>query len=666
MTAKQEILALRTEILRHDRLYYVEARPSISDADYDQLMHRLIELEKAHPELASPESPSQRVGGEPTKGFAPARHDPPMLSLENTYSQAEVREWNERCRRILPGAGFSYSVEVKIDGVAVALTYEKGKLTRGATRGDGDKGDDVTANIRTIRSVPLILEGKDIPDLLEIRGEVFLSRQALASINEEKEDEGDEPFANPRNAAAGSLKQQDPKVVARRHLDIFVHTYARISGTRFASHSEALKSFSRWGLRVNPESRVAQTLDEALAICAKWEEKRDELPYDIDGMVLKVDSLDQQEKMGATAKNPRWAIAYKFKARQASTKLKDIVIQVGRTGTLTPVAILDPVPLGGTVISRATLHNEEEITRKDIRVGDTVVIEKGGEVIPKVVESMKDQRTGSEKAFKMPAKCPECGGAVARSPEEVAVRCENLSCPAQVKRRIRHFAGREAMDIENLGTQITDQLVEKKMVKDYADLYTLTVPVVAELERMAEKSALNLVEAISASKSRALGALIFALGIRHVGVSVARLLAQKYDSLDAVIQAPEAELRDIHEIGPVVAASISAFFGNAQAKSVISRLKKSGVNMKRTREEAPISDAFTGKTFVFTGELESLSRTQAEDIVRKMGGKAASSVSKLTTYVVAGPNAGSKLEKAKKLGISILDEASFKIMVQKG
>jgi DNA ligase (NAD+) len=666
MDFRREAGKLRKELERHNRLYYIEARPAISDSDYDSMMRRLIELETAHPELATPDSPTQRVGGEPTKKFPVARHDPPMLSLENTYNEADVREWDERCRRILPGAEFAYSVELKIDGVAVALTYENGLLTRGATRGDGDQGDEITANLRTIRSVPLALEGKDVPRLLEVRGEVFLSRQALASINEEKEDEGEEPFANPRNAAAGSLKLQDPKVVARRHLDIFVHTFARISGAGFNRHSEALESFTRWGLRVNPERKTAKSIDEALAICARWEEKRDDLPYEIDGMVLKVDSLSQQEKMGATAKNPRWAIAYKFKARQAATKLLDIVIQVGRTGTLTPVAVLEPVPLGGTVISRATLHNEEEIARKDIRVGDTVVIEKGGEVIPKVVESRREKRTGTEKPFKMPSKCPECGGPVARAEEEVAVRCENPSCPAQVKRRIRHFAGREAMDIENLGTQITDQLVEKGLVRDYADLYSLTVPAVAELERMAEKSAHNLVEAIGASKSRPLGALIFALGIRHVGVTGAGLLAQKYESLDAIIRAPEGELRDIHEIGPVVAASISAFFANAQVKSVLARLKKAGVNMKRTREEEPVSNAFAGKTFVFTGEMESMSRPQAEELVRKMGGKAASSVSRLTTFVVAGPGAGSKLDKAKKLGITILDESAFKKMVDKG
>jgi len=665
MEPPREVKKLREELARHDRLYYQEAKPVISDSEYDALMRRLLELEGIHPELASPDSPSQRVGGEPTKKFPVARHDPPMLSIENTYSEAEVREWDGRCRRILPGAEFAFSVELKIDGVAVALTYEKGVLTRGATRGDGDQGDEVTANIRTIRSVPLVLTGGNVPDLLEVRGEVFLTRQTLAAINEEKEDEGEEPFANPRNAAAGSLKLQDPKIVARRHLDIFIHTYANISGKRFARHSEALEAFTNWGLRVNSERKTAKSIDEAMAICAEWEEKRDGLPYDIDGMVLKVDALDQQEKMGATAKNPRWAIAYKFKARQARTKLSDIIVQVGRTGTLTPVAVLDPVPLGGTVISRATLHNGEEISRKDIRVGDTVVIEKGGEVIPKVVESLKDRRTGKEKAFKMPHKCPECGGPVAQAEDEVAVRCENLSCPAQVKRRIRHFAGREAMDIENLGTQITDQLVEKGLVKDYADLYSLTVPAVAELDRMAEKSALNLIEAVKASKSRPLGALIFALGIRHVGVTGAGLLAQKYDSLDALARAPEEELKEIHEIGPVVAASIAGFFGRAPAKAVIARLKKAGVNMERTKEETPVSDAFAGKTFVFTGEMESLSRPQAENIVRKMGGQASGSVSKLTTYVVAGPGAGSKLEKAKKLGLTILDESAFKKLLEK-
>jgi len=666
MNPKKEIEALREEIQRHDRLYYVEDRPAISDAEYDRLMRRLLELEKAHPELAAPDSPSARVGGEPTKKFPVARHAPPMLSLENTYSADEVREWEGRLRRLLPGARIEYTVELKIDGVAVSLLYEDGLLVRGATRGDGEKGDEVTNNLRTIRTVPLRLVGKGVPRTLEVRGEVFLSRGALASINEEKEDEDEEPFANPRNAAAGSLKLQDPKLVAGRPLDIFVHSFGRAQGTELSRHSEALESFRKWGLRVNPEYRVAKSLEEAMDFCASWEEKRDRLPYDIDGMVLKVDSLEQQVKLGATAKNPRWAIAYKFKARQAVTTLKDIVVQVGRTGTLTPVAILEPVPLGGTTIGRATLHNEEEIERKDIRVGDTVTIEKGGEVIPKVVESKKERRTGREKPFKMPSKCPECGSPVARAEGEVAVRCENVACPAQVKRRLRHFAGREAMDIEHLGAALVDQLVEKELAGDFADLYALKAADVAELERMADKSAENVVTAIASSRSRPLGALIFALGIRHVGVSVARILAAKYATLDALAEAPEAELRDIHEVGPVVASSIAGFFRQAAVKNIIGRLKKAGVNMRRTREEAPLSDAFSGKTFVFTGEMEGYTRPQAEDIVRKMGGKAASSASKFTTFVVAGPGAGSKLDKAKKLGLPVLDEAQFRKMVEEG
>lgn len=637
----------------------MDARPVISDQAYDALMRELLDLEDAHPALKSPDSPSHRVGGAPSKKFPEARHDPPMLSLDNTYNESEVREWEERCRKLLPHDPLSYTVELKIDGVAVALVYRDGLLVRGATRGDGEYGDDITANIRTIRSVPLRLAGKHPPALLEVRGEAFLSKAAFRKINEEAEAAGEETYANARNTAAGTLKLQDPAVVAGRRLDLFVHSFARIEGKSPDRHSDALALFDALGLPVNPERTVASSIDQAMAFCAKWEKKRDALPYDIDGMVLKVDGLAAQRKLGATTKSPRFAIAYKFKTPQATTRLREITIQVGRTGVLTPVANLDPVPLGGTTIGRATLHNEEEIRRLDIRAGDLVVIEKGGEVIPKVVKSLPEKRTGKEKIFRMPLVCPSCGDPVRKAKAEVAWRCENPSCPAQVKQRIEHFCRREAMEIEDIGEKLVDQLVEKKLVRDYADLYALTVERIADLDRMAEKSAENVVKGISASKRRPLGALIFALGIRHVGVRVAEILAQKFSTLAALVKASEAELTAIHEVGPVVAASIHGTLHQPAMRKIIDKLQVAGVNMKRLKEEAPVSDKFKGKTFVFTGELEALSRPQAEGIVRKMGGNASGSVSKKTDYVVAGPGAGSKLEKAKKLGVTILDEAAF-------
>jgi DNA ligase (NAD+) len=660
---RAEIERLRDEIRKHDRLYYVESKPAISDGEYDRLLRRLSDLEAANPDLASPDSPTRRVGGEPTRKFPPASHAPPMLSLENTYSEAEVREWNDRCRKQLPGYAFEYVIEQKIDGVAVSLTYEGGTFARGATRGDGENGDDVTNNIRTIRSVPLKLSG-DAPDLLEVRGEVFLSRAAFAAMNEEREAEDEELFANPRNAAAGSLKLQDPRLVARRGLDIFIHTFARSAGRDFKTHAAALEAFAGFGLKINRHWITAKSLDSAIAYCDQWEGKRDGLPWDIDGMVIKINSLDQQGRLGTTAKSPRYAIAYKFPTRQATTRLRSITVQVGRTGTLTPVAELDPVPLSGTTVRRATLHNEDEIRKKGVMIGDLVTIEKGGEVIPKVVGAVADKRTGKEREFRMPAKCPECGEPVKRAEGEVAVRCENVACPAQVKLKIEHFARRGAMEIEHLGPALVDQLVENGLVRDYAGLYALSPKRVMELERMAEKSAGNLIAAIEASKRRPLSSLIYALGIRHVGSRVAEILARRYPSLDDLAGAPEEELTGIHEVGPIVAASITAFFSRPAVKAIVRKLKAAGVNMERTKEEAPVSDALAGKIFVFTGEMEGFSRTQAEDLVRRMGGNATGSVSKKTDYVVAGGAPGSKLKKARDLGITVLDEAGFKRLVE--
>ena len=626
-------------------------------------MRRLRDLEGEHPGLLTPDSPTLRVGGAPTKKFPGARHDPPMLSLENTYSADEVREWGNRCRKLVPGEPFEYVVELKIDGVAVALTYEEGLLVRGATRGDGEHGDEITNNIRTIRSVPLRLEGAGVPARLEVRGEAFLSREAFRRINEDQEADGEEPFANPRNAAAGSLKLQDPALVARRRLDLFVHTLARIDGRAAGSHAEALGMFEKLGFRVNGHRTVADSLDEALAFCARWEKAREKLPYGIDGMVIKVDSFDAQRRLGATAKSPRWAIAFKFPTPRATTRLREIVVQVGRTGVLTPVAVLEPVPLGGTTIGRATLHNDGEIARLDVRVGDLVAIEKGGEVIPKVVGVLAGERTGKERRFRMPLLCPACGEPVARPKDEVAVRCSNPSCPAQVKLAVEHFCRREAMEIEHVGEQLVGQLVDKGLVRDAADLYALDAAQLAGLDRMAEKSAENVVEAIRGSRKRPLAALVYALGIRHVGTRVAGILTERYPSLDRLMKASEGELGSIHEVGPIVAASVHAYFRAPQVRKMIGRLKAAGVNVRRTKEEAPVSTALSGKTFVFTGELEGFTRPEAEGLVRRQGGNASGSVSKKTDFVVAGPNAGSKLAKAKALGITILDEAAFRKLV---
>jgi len=663
--AARQIATLRAALRKHDRLYYQEARPVIYDQEYDRLMRQLKDLEAAYPKLVTPDSPTRRVGGAPSKKFPPARHDPPMLSLENTYSEDEVREWEGRLRRAAPSDTFEYVVELKIDGLAVSLIYEKGLLTRGATRGDGETGDEITANLRTIRTVPLSLDEKGgaVPSVLDVRGEVYLPQRAFEAMNRAQEDEGEEPFAMARSAAAGSLKLQDPALVAKRGLDIFVHTFATAKGRTFATHAEALDALTAMGLKVNPNRIVARSIDEVLAHCARWEKKRDALPYEIDGMVIKVNRLDQQRKLGLTAKSPRWAIAFKFPTRQAVTRLRDITVQVGRTDTLTPVAELEPVVLGGSTIARATLHNEEELKRKDIRIGDLVTIEKGGEVIPKVVGPVINKRSGKERAFRMPAKCPACGDPVVRTEGEVAVRCANPACPAQVKLRINHFTRREAMEIEHVGESLVEQLVDKGVIKDCADLFTLTRAKLEGLDRMAEKSAENVMGAIEAAKQRPLAALIYALGIRHVGTRVGEILAAKYPTLDALIDATEEELTDIHEVGSIVAASIHQFFRQARVKDMIRRLKKAGVNMVRTKEEAPLSNALAGKTFVFTGELQEWSRTEAEGLVRKLGGNASGSVSKLTSYVVAGPGAGDKLAKARKLEVAVLDEAGFRKMI---
>jgi DNA ligase (NAD+) len=662
--ARARAARLRKEIAEHDRRYFEEANPSISDEAYDALVRELKNLEDAYPDLREPDSPTQRVGGAPTKTFPPARHDPPMLSLENTYNAEEVREWGDRVAKLLPGEPVEYAVELKVDGVAVSLTYANGLLIRGATRGDGETGDEITNNLRTLRSVPLKLRGRRPPVELEVRGEVYLPRAEFRRLNEAAEAAGEEPFANPRNAAAGSLKLQDPALVAKRRLALLVHTYARIEGTSFATHAEALEAFEAYGFQVSPHRTVTRSLEAALAFCAEWEAKRETLPFEIDGMVIKVNDLDQQRRLGATAKSPRWAIAFKFRTPRARTRLTDIVVQVGRTGVLTPVAALEPVQLGGTTISRATLHNEAEIRRLDVRIGDMVEVEKGGEVIPKVVGVDAAARTGRERVFRMPLHCPSCGETVIRLKDEVAVRCENPACPAQAVQRLLHFCRRTAMDIERIGDQLAAQLVERGLVKDAADLYALTKHDLLTLDRMADRSAEKVLASVAGSKQRPLGRLIFALGIRHVGERTGELLAQRYPTLDALARASRQELEGIREVGPAVAAAIHAFFRQPRAKAMIAKLKKAGVNLNRLKDELPVAGSLAGKTFVFTGELEGLTRAEAERLVRRLGGAVSGSVSRKTDYVVAGPGAGAKLAKARELGVPVLDERAFRNLLE--
>ena len=669
--ARKEVEQLRAEVRRHDRLYYVEAKPEVSDQEYDRLLRRLGELERQFPDLITPDSPTQRVGGEPLKTFPVVRHRVPMLSMDNTYSHEELREFDARVRKFLGQEAVSYVVELKFDGVSVSLTYRQGRFVRGATRGDGVQGDDVTSNLKTIRSIPLVLEpprSVRIPARMEVRGEVYMPRQAFETLNRAKKRAGEPLFVNPRNAAAGSLKLLDPRLVAERHLEIFIYGVAEAEGRAFTTHGEALTFLREAGFRVNPHWKLCASLEEALRTCDGWEDKRRELEYDIDGMVVKVNSLVQQSRLGVTAKSPRYMIAYKFPAERVVTRLKTIEVHVGRTGTLTPVAILEPVFVGGTTVSRASLHNEDEIARMDVRIGDWVRIEKAGEIIPQVVEAVRSKRTGNERRFEMPARCPVCGGSVARDSEEVAIRCGNVSCPAQLKERLIHFATRTAMDIEGLGDVMAGQLVTAGLVKDFGDLYRLTKADLLRLERMGDLSAENLLKGIEASKRRPLGRLIFALGIRHVGSATAELLAQRFGSLDRLAQASVEELQAIDQIGPVAAQSIAEFFRAAGTRKVLEKLRAAGVRFEATPRPGRPSMAQTlaGLTLVVTGTLSRYSRAQAEETIRAHGGIAGSSVTKRTNYVVVGTDPGSKVDRAKALGVPLVDEAGFERLLKHG
>jgi DNA ligase (NAD+) len=658
----ERIRELREQIQRHDRQYYVLFAPEISDEQYDRLYRELVDLEMAHPELVSSDSPTQRVGERPSDAFPTFPHRVPMLSLDNTYNEDELREFEERIFRVIGRRDMDYMAELKIDGLSMALHYDKGRFVRGVTRGDGVRGDDVTPNVRAIRAVPLTLTGDDVPDELEVRGEVYLPRSRFLAINREREQREEEPFANPRNAAAGTIKNLDARVVAGRGLDIFIYSMAHASGGKARSQSEALARLRSWGLRTNPTSSRCHGLDQVLAFCADWREKRDTLEYEIDGVVVKVDSFALQDELGFTSKFPRWAIAYKYPARQASTVVLDIRGQVGRTGKLTPVAFLEPVALGGVTVSRVTLHNEEEVARKDVRVGDTVVIERGGDVIPKVVSVVEGKRPPGAQPWSPPEQCPACGTPLVRPEGEVDRRCPNSSCPVQIEERLKHYARREAMDIEGLGDVLVHQLVEKGLVHDFADLYGLTLEQVTDLERMAEKSGQNLLAGIERSKSRELHRLIFGLGIRFVGERAALLLARHFRSLRALFAASVEEIDALYEIGPVVAQSVHDWFASEANQKLVARLEAAGLTLEETRG-APVSQAFAGMQFVLTGSLEAMTRDEAKAAIESRGGRVTSTVSKKTSYVVAGKDPGSKRDRAQELGVKCLDEAEFQALL---
>jgi len=654
-SAIQRIEELRKQIREHEYRYYVLDQPVISDYEFDQLVRELKTLEEQHPELITPDSPTQRVGGQPAKEFPTHTFSRSMLSLENAYSEQEFQDWSRRVVQLAGTESVDYVTELKIDGLSMALIYQNSLLEKAVTRGDGRTGEVVTANVRTIRSVPLRLH-EDVS--VEIRGEVFLSLKAFRQLNEEREQAGEPRFANPRNAAAGSLRQLDPAITAKRQLDFYgywIHPTKRLQ-------SENLKWMMQLGLKVNPHRKLCHSLDEVIDFCRYWEERRDELDYEIDGVVVKVNSVDLHERLGSTSKSPRWAVAVKFRARQATTKLLNIRVQVGRTGALTPVAELEPVQLGGTTIRNATLHNEDEIVRLGVQINDRVLLERGGDVIPKVVSVVEQAPDGI--AFEMPSRCPVCGGQVFREEGEAVRRCLSQTCPAKVKESLLHWSSRKAMKIDGLGERLVDQLVEKSLVRDVSDLYRLTREQLQDLERMGPKSAENLVKEIDASRSVEFWRLLFGIGIRHVGERTAQILARRFGSIDRLEQASKEELEQVHEIGPIVAESIYQFLRQPENRALIERLRAAGLPMKSYDVEQPqLGHIFAGKTFVLTGTLDTMTREEATSLIVQRGGRVSSSVSKKTDFVLAGRDAGSKLDKAQQLGVRILDEREFRAML---
>ncbi len=662
--AKRRIEELRQQIHYHNYRYYVLDAPEISDAEYDRLMRELVELERAFPDLVTPDSPTQRVGAPPLEAFEAVPHAVPMLSLDNAMTEAELVEFDARIKRALgTSEDVEYVCEPKLDGLGVELVYVNGQFTLGSTRGDGFTGENVTNNLRTIKSIPLRLlaTSEPPPPRLEVRGEVIMERAAFERLNQQRELAGEPLFANPRNAAAGSVRQLDSAITASRPLDYYCYALGRVEGTSFATQYEFLQRAKAWGLKVNPHIRLCRSVAEAIAYHQEMQQLRDSLPYEIDGVVVKVNRFDLQERLGIRTRSPRWAIAFKFEARQETTQILDIVAQVGRTGALTPVAVMRPVRVGGVEVSRATLHNQDEIDRKDVRIGDWVVVQRAGDVIPEVVAVVTSRRTGQERPYRLPSTCPVCGGPVVRLEGEAVHRCQNMRCPAQLKERIRHFASRRAMDIEGLGDKLVDQLVDKGLVKDVADIYFLQRQELAELERMGEKSADNLLRAIDASRRRSLDRLVFGLGIRFVGEHVAKVLVRAFGSVEALARARIDQLTSVHGIGPQVAGSVRQFFSQEENLRTLERLRQAGVAMAPAPKVT--AGALAGKTFVFTGALTSFTREEAQRLVEELGGHAASSVSKKTDYVVVGSDPGSKAEKARELGVPMLTEEEFKKLI---
>ena len=675
-TTAEQIEDLRERIRYHEERYYVLDDPEISDAEFDTLMRQLDELEAAHPELITPDSPTQRVAGRPVEGFESVEHAHPMLSLDNAYSEDEMRAFDERVRKGLdrgPEDAVPYVAELKIDGLSIALTYRNGRLTRGVTRGDGVRGEDVTSNVRAIHAIPLKLKS-DMPGPIEVRGEVYLPRRVFERINREREDAGEPLFANPRNAAAGTMRNLDPALVARRGLSAFMYHAIQIESdeaphSQLDSHGTMLDQLREWGLPVESNWRHCSGLDEVLAFCEEWADRRRSLGFETDGVVAKVSEVALRDLLGSTSKFPRWAIAFKFPAEQATTKLVSIEVNVGRTGAVTPYAVLEPVKLAGSTISMATLHNAEEVARKDIRAGDYVLIEKGGDVIPKVVKPIESRRgkgPNAPKVFVMPTSCPVCETALERPEDEVVWRCPNVTCPAKIRRALQHFAARGAMNIDGMGESLVDQLVEKGLVADFADLYSLTAEILEGLERMGEKSAANVMAELERSKSNELWRLIFGVGIRHVGERAAQVLARRFGTVDALNTASLEELEAVPDVGPVVAASVRTFLDEPRNRRLLDRLREAGLNFEEPNAEGgrgPGEVRLAGQTFVLTGTLASQSRDEARRAIESRGGKVTSSVSKKTSYVVAGADPGSKLAKAEDLGITVLTEDEFLALV---
>jgi len=656
-TAKSRVQELRDLLNQYGYEYYVLDQPSVPDAEYDKLMNELIEIEESFPELKTADSPTQRIGGQVLDAFEKVQHQTSMLSLGNAFNEEDLRDFDRRVRQAV-GDEFSYVCELKIDGLAVSLRYEDGYLVLGATRGDGTTGENITENLKTIRSIPLRIKE---PLSMEVRGEAFMPRKSFEALNEAKMERDEVPFANPRNAAAGSLRQLDPKIAAKRNLDIFVYAMTDTGELEIDSHSESLNLLDDLGFKTNKERQTCETIDDVIAYIESWQTQRPELSYDIDGIVVKVDSFDQQAELGTTAKSPRWAIAYKFPAEEVVTKLVNIELTVGRTGVITPTAILEPVQVAGTTVQRASLHNEDLIREKDIRIGDYVVVKKAGDIIPEVVNVIEEKRTGEEQEFTMPTHCPECESELVRLEGEVALRCINPSCPAQIREGLIHFVSRNAMNIDGLGEKVISQLFREQLIKDVADIYTLTKQQLIELERMGEKSADNLIAAIEASKENSLERLLFGLGIRHVGAKAAKTLAQHFETIDKLTKATYDELVAINEIGAKMADAIVAYFTQEEVQELIHELKEYGVNLTykgpKLVSVENVDSVFAGKTVVLTGKLEQLSRNEAKAQIEALGGKVTGSVSKKTDLVVAGEEAGSKLTKANELEIEVWDEA---------